>query len=176
MNAPGSKGPGQGKRPRRISRYGFQLAEKQRLKEIFGINERQLHNYYLEAQRSEKATGPYLIELLERRLDNAVYRAGFAQTRAAARQLVGHGFFAVDKRSNNIPSRRVSKDMLVTIKENKRKKGPFVNFPKSLQNVQPPLWIQLDPEGFSFRVVQPPTMEEANIGVDVGAIVEFFAR
>jgi small subunit ribosomal protein S4 len=167
---------GRGKPQRRVSRYGYQLAEKQRLKEVFGIRERQLRNYYEEAQRSEKSTGQQLVEFLERRLDNAVYRAGFAQTRAAARQLVSHGFFECKERSVNVPSMRLKEDMVITIKKSKRGKGPFVNFPKGLQNVETPSWILLNPDTYSFKVTGMPTADEANLGVDVPAVVEFFAR
>lgn len=167
---------GRGKPQRRVSRYGYQLAEKQRLKEVFGIRERQLRNYYEEAQRSDKSTGQQLIEFLERRLDNAVYRAGFAQTRSAARQLVSHGFFEVKERGVNIPSMRLKKDMVVAVKKHKWSKGPFANFPKSLQNVETPSWILLNAEAYSFKVTGMPTADEANLGVDVPAVVEFFAR
>lgn len=161
---------------RRLSRYAHQLQEKQQLKEIFGIRERQLRNYYQEAGLSSEATGPFMISLLERRLDNTVFRAGFAHSRAAARQLVSHGFFLLNDRSINVPSARVRAGDVVSIKETKRARGPFTNFPKSLQNVVAPSWIELDPPKYAFKILASPQAEEANIGVDVQAIVEFFAR
>lgn len=152
------------------------MAEKQQLKGIYGIRENQLRNYYREAYRARSATGTHLISLLERRLDNSVFRAGFALSRPAARQLVSHAFFLVNDRPTNIASYRMSPGDVVTIKTGKRRKGPFANFPKSLTNVALPNWLELNPEKYGFRVTSQPTAQEANLGVDIGAIVEFFAR
>lgn len=173
MNAPNT----QTKRPvRNVSRYGYQLQEKQQLKEIFGIREQQLRKYYTQALKSPQATGDMLIALLEQRLDNAVFRAGFAPTRPTARQLVNHGFFQVNGRKVDIPSYSVTKDDVITVKETKRSKAPFGNFPKSLQNVVTPNWIVLNPEQYTFTITGSPSAQEANLGIDVQAIVEFFAR
>ena len=167
-------GPG-GKR-RTKSRYGYQMVEKKTLKEIFGIREGQLRRYYQEAYRSKGATGSVLVSLLERRLDNAVFRAGFAATRPAARQMVSHGFFLVNGRRVTIASYRLTPGDVVSVKDTKRSKVPLSTFPKSLQNVQPPSWITLDPEQYAFHIKGVPASEDSNLGIDVQAITEFLSR
>lgn len=163
--------------PRRnVSRYGTQLKEKQTLKEMFGVRERQLRRYYQIAQRVRGETGPHLISLLERRLDNAVFRAGFAATRPQARQMTTHGLFAINDRRVDVPSYSLKPGDIVSIKTSKRGKSYFTNLAKRLQNVHPPDWITLDPENFAFRVTAQPEGEVSSIGVDIRAIVELFAR
>lgn len=165
----------QRRRPPR-SRFGQQLVEKQSLKEIYGLREEQLKHYYHTALTARGETGPFLISLLERRLDNAVFRAGMAQTRPQARQMVSHGLFLVNGRSADIPSLRLSVDDVVTVKEGKRKKALFDNFEKRMQGARLPSWLELDVKGFGFRVTAEPSDSEAAIGVDIQAVVEFFAR
>lgn len=163
-------------RARAKSRYGVQLQEKQNLKEIFGIREEQLRRYFREAHSSKGETGPTLVTLLERRLDNAVYRAGFAETRPQARQMATHRLFMVNGRSVDIPSLLLRPGDVVSIREGKRSKALFSNFQKRLQNARPPSWVEIDPATYSFRITGSPTMEEAALGVDVQAVVELFAR
>ncbi|MDP3997187.1 MAG: 30S ribosomal protein S4 [Candidatus Andersenbacteria bacterium] len=173
----GSRGgmrPPQRRRPH--SRYGQQMEEKQNLKKIYGIREQQLKKYFVTAHQSTVETGPGLIEILEKRLDNAVYRAGWSPTRAAARQLVSHRLVTVNGRPVDVPSLQVKVGDVISIKESKRKKAIFTNFTKSLQNVAAPSWILLDPENFSFKVTGLPGADEAGLGVDIRAIVEYFAR
>lgn len=173
----GKKPMGQrGPRQRPKSRYGQQMAEKQSFKKMFGIREEQLRKYYAEALRSKAQTGQELVALLERRLDNALYRAGFAPTRPAARQLSTHRLFTVNGRPVDVPSYRLKAGDVVSIREGKRSKPIFSNLAKRLQNVNTPSWITTDPENFGFKVNALPSPEEANLGVDVQAIVEFFAR
>lgn len=173
----GHPGAGRGGgRRRQRSRYGTQMEEKQNLKKIFGIREEQLRRYYREAHRHASETGLRLISLLELRLDNAVYRAGFAPTRRAARQMSSHRLFSVNGRPVTVPSLRLSVGDVVTVRESKRAGALFENFEKSLQNVAPPSWIVLQPEEFGFRVTDIPSADEAAVGVNVRAIVEFFAR
>lgn len=152
------------------------MSEKKSLKEIFALNEGQLRKYYREAHATRGATGQVLVSLLEQRLDNAVFRAGFAFTRPTARQMVSHGFFMVNGRRVTIPSYRVSADDVISVKDSKRTKSHFVAFPKSLQNVQPPSWIVLDPDKYAFNIKGTPSFDEANLGVDVQAIIEFLSR
>lgn len=158
------------------SRYGTQMAEKQQLKQIYGIAEQQLRNYYAKAHSAKAETGPQLVMLLESRLDNAVYRAGFAPTRPAARQMATHRLLMVNDRPVDIPSYRLKPGDTVTVRPGKRGKALFSNFDKRMQNVKAPTWIVLDPTEFSFSVSSMPTMSAANVGVDVQAIVEYFAR
>ena len=152
------------------------MEEKQGLKGIYNIREEQLRKYYREAQRGTTETGPGLIVLLEQRLDNALYRAGFSETRRAARQLASHRLVEVNGRPVTVPSIRLRVGDTVTIRENKRNKTLFSNFEKRLQNVTPPSWLQLNPGAFSFTVQSLPDADEAAVGVDIRAIVEYFAR
>lgn len=178
--APGQRPGGGGGRPqqrrRQRSRFGMQMTEKQNLKEIYGLREGQLRRYYREALDAKEETGPLMIQLLESRLDNALYRAGFAPTRAAARQMASHAMLEVNERPVNIPSLRLSTGDSVRIKVTKRKSVLFENFVKHLQNVALPSWITLNPEGYSFNVVATPEADEAGVGVDIRSVVEFFAR
>lgn len=163
-------------RRRQRSRFGIQMEEKQNLKEIYGLREQQLRRYYREALTAAEETGPRMIQLLESRLDNALYRAGFCPTRASGRQIASHGLVEVNEKSVNIPSRRLFPSDTVRIKESKRTSVLFDNFVKRLQNATQPSWITLDPEGYAFTVVALPNVEEAGIGVDIRSVVEFFAR
>ena len=167
---------GRGGRRRQRSRYGTQMEEKQNLKGVFGIREEQLRRYYHEAHQHTAETGPQLVVLLEQRLDNAVYRAGFAPTRPAARQLASHRLLEVNGRPVTIPSLRLAVGDVVAIREAKRQSPLFENFTKRLQNVATPSWLTLNPKEFSFSVTTLPTAEEAAVGVDMRAIVEYFAR
>lgn len=165
-----------GKRRRQKSRYGTQMEEKQQLKGIYLVREEQLRNYFKEAQSAEMETGPTLISLLERRLDNALFRAGFSPTRAAARQMASHRLVTVNGRGVTIPSMRLRTGDTVSIREGKRTRPLFANFTKRLQNVNTPTWIKLNPDEFSFTLTALPDANEAGIGVDIRAIVEYFAR
>lgn len=170
--------PGQGQRGphRRRTRYGIQLEEKQNLKNIFGVRENQLKRYYREARRAREETGLALVQLMERRLDNALYRAGFAVNRAQARQMASHRLMEVNEKPVDVPSLRLKEGDEVKVKENKRNKSYFTNFAKRMQNVPLPSWLELDVENFAFRVVGEPKTEEAKLGVDVQAIVELLSR
>ncbi len=165
-----------GGRRRQRSRYAEQMHEKQTLKGIYGIREGQLKHYYASATRAKSETGPTLVVLLELRLDNALYRAGFAPTRKAARQMASHHIVEINGRAVTIPSFRLKVSDVVRIKDNKRKKPLFENFEKRLQNVALPSWLELQPKDFAFNVTAEPTAAEAAIGVDIKSIVEYFAR
>ena len=173
---PGGRPGGPQRRRRQRSRYGTQMEEKQNLKGIFGIREEQLRKYYREAHHDTTETGPQLVTLLERRLDNALYRAGFAPTRQAARQLASHRIVDVNGQPVTVPSLRLKVDDVVAVRESKRGSALFENFAKRLQNVATPSWIALNPKAYSFTVTALPTAEEASVGVDMRAIVEYFAR
>lgn len=158
------------------SRYGTQLEEKQNLKNIFSIREAQLRKYYKQAHNKEEETGPYIIRILESRLDNAIFRAGFAVTRAQARQMATHRLFTVNGRATDVPSVLLKENDVVAVKESKQGKSYFENFDKKMQNVRTPEWILINPSELSFKIVGAPNMEEANLGVDIKAVVELFAR
>ncbi len=171
-----STGPAQQRRRRQRSRFGTQMEEKQNLKEIYGLREGQLRRYYQEALKSTEETGPRIIQLLELRLDNALYRAGFTPTRPAGRQMASHGLVEVNGRSVNVPSVRLSPGDVVRVKVGKRKSILFENFQKHLQNVALPAWMTLTPDDFSFKVETLPEASTANLGVDIRSVVEFFSR
>lgn len=164
------------RRRRPGSRFSQQMHEKQNLKEIYGLREEQLKHYYRQALQSRAETGPLLIQMLELRLDSAVYRAGFAQTRKQARQMVTHGILAVNGRKVDIPSRRLAVGDVISVKEGKRKKGLFDNFEKRMQSVRLPEWLAHDTSDYSFKVIGEPVPEQAGIAVDIRAVVELFAR
>lgn len=162
------------RRPR--TRYGQQMEEKQQLKAIFGVREEQLRRYYKLSRKSRAETGPALIAFLEKRLDNAIFRAGFAETRPQARQMASHRLFTVNGRAVNIPSYQVRVGDVIGIKESKRGKNLFLNFEKRTQNMRPPSWIEIQNQDFAFKIVGEPTVQEAGLGVDIRAVVEMFAR
>lgn len=172
------RAPQQQQRGRRkqVSRYGSQLAEKQNLKKLFGIREEQLSKYYKHALKFRGQTGPTLISMLERRLDNAIFRSGFAQTRPQARQMSTHRLFAVNGQPVDVPSYSLKVGDVVSVRESKRAKAYFTTFDKRMQNASTPSWILVNPAEFSFKVTALPSYEEANVGVDIRAVVEFFAR
>lgn len=172
------RAPQQQQRGRRkqVSRYGTQLKEKQDLKKMFGLREEQLHRYYERALKFKGQTGPTLVSMLERRLDNAIFRSGFAQTRPQARQMATHRLFAVNGKAVDVPSYSLKVGDVVSVRDGKKSKAYFTNFEKRMQNVNAPSWVLINPEEFSFKVTSLPSFEEANVGVDIRAIVEFFAR
>jgi small subunit ribosomal protein S4 len=165
-----------GRRPKPKSRFGTQLEEKQNLKSIYGIRENQLKIYFKAAQKAPDETGPKLIETLEKRLDNAIYRAGIAETRAQARQMSSHSLFEVNGRPVNIPSIQLKIGDKVRVKECKKGKAYFTNFEKKMQNAQVASWLELNIKEFEFKIIKLPTIDEAGIGVSVQEIVELLAR
>lgn len=166
--------PHQRRRPK--SRFGTQMQEKQALKDAYGIREQQLKRYYQEAQKSDEATGTVMVVLLERRLDNAVFRAGWAPTRKAARQLASHKLLQVNGRTVSVPSIRLRSGDVVSVKEGKKEKGVFENFEMKTQNARTPAWIALEKSAYSFKIVGNPSAEDAQLGVDIRAVVEYYAR
>lgn len=160
--------PGQhGRRRRRLSEYGQQLREKQKVKRIYGIRERQFRHYLQKALRSREKTGEVLLELLERRLDNTVYRAGLAKTRPHARQLVGHGLVQVDGKKVTIPSFMVDKGDKITLE-----KKEFTLYDEVVR----PSWIKLNKREKTVEIVSLPDGEDLGAEVDVRMVVEFYSR
>lgn len=174
--APGSSFGG-GRRSRgRGSQYGLQLREKQQLKGIYGLRDEQLRRYYRQARQAAGDAGSVLIQLLELRLDNAIFRAGFAETRHQARQMASHRFFLVNGRAITVPSFGLAVGDVVTVKESKRGKSYFTSFEKRMQNAALPGWLALDVAAYGFKVTGLPTPQEANVGVHTQAVIEFLAR
>ena len=160
---------------RRESIYGLQLREKQKLKANYGLNERQLRRMIKRARRSKTATGERVLELLESRLDNVVFRAGFAPTIPAARQLVNHGHIAVNDQKVDIASFSISSGDVVSIRAKSQKLGFILD---SLMNPTPyllPDWIDLDSENFKAVVKSAPGAESITISVDMQQVIEYYA-
>jgi len=169
--------PGQhGQRRAKISEYGLQLREKQKAKFMYGVAEKQFRNLFKEAARMEGNTGENLIILLERRLDNVVYRMGFATTRRFARQLVNHGHVLVDGKRVNIPSYRVKPGQKIEIRE-KSKNNPQIQRSLELSNqtgIVP--WVDVDKEKVFGIFTRLPEREEVVIPVEERLIVELYSK
>ncbi len=173
---PGVHGPAQARRKPRLSSYGIQLREKQKAKRLYNVMERQFRKYYEQASRRTGNTATYLVQLLELRLDNVVYRLGLAATRRQARQIVGHGFITVNGRVVDIPSAQVSVGDVVSVKETKRQKGIVSQMTERLAKAEAPKWLNLDAAAMSGKVTSVPEGEDLRQVFDPTLIVEFYSR
>ena len=170
---PGVHGPKQ--RRRSPSSYGKQLIEKQKVKHIYGIRERQLRRYVEEATRRKGDSGVYLQQILERRLDNVIYRLGFAITRAQARQLVSHGLFRVGEKKLSIPSYLAKVGDVIALKENKANKKIFIGLAERLAKLNLPSWLTVDPETRAGKVVSQPQDKDFDKIFDIKFIIEYYS-
>ncbi len=161
---------------RQVSDYGQQLREKQRLRRIYGVLERQFRRYYDQALRAKGRTGSNLLILLERRLDNVVYRLGFAESRNQARQLVLHGHFEVNGRKVNIPSALVSVGDVIAVRESSRRNGHFRGMQEVLEHQNVPEWLRLNPAEMTGTVVALPTREQIDVPINEQLVVEYYSR
>lgn len=169
--------PGQhGQNPSRVSEYGMQLREKQKAKVIYGIMEKQFRRYYEMASKKVGATGDSLLQILEFRLDNIVYRLGFGLTRAQARQLVSHGFFEVNGKKVNIPSYQVRVGDEVKVRANKQNSQYMKNLAPNLANAKTAEWLALEPKNFSGKVLSKPTRDQLDNSINTQLIVEYYSR
>ncbi|MEK9675289.1 MAG: 30S ribosomal protein S4 [Chloroflexota bacterium] len=174
-SAPGDKSTQQHRR--RISDYGTQLREKQKARAIYGVLERQFHNYYKKATRLEGVTGDRLLQLLESRLDNVVYRLGFADSRPQARQIVSHGHVRVNGKKVNIPSYQVRPGDRVSWKDTSKKTGLFEIVTNGMgSNSVIPSWLKVDPDNAVGEVVSAPRTSDVEISIDTRQIVEYYSR
>lgn len=167
------------KRRGAVSEYKKSLQEKQTLKRFYGLSEKQFKRYVQEAlekmQRVENVSDE-LIKYLERRLDNVVFRLGFAKSRAHARQLVSHAYFLVNGKPVNIPSLQIGKGDVIAIKETKKKKLVFENLASNIKKIETPVWLKLNKESFLAEAVGEPSLAEVNPPVEISLIFEFYAR
>lgn len=162
---------------RGLSEYGKQLAMKQKIKRIYGIMEKQFKKHFDEIKNKEGVTGDLLMERLEMRMDNVVYRMGFASSRALARQLVGHGVFEVNGRKVNIPSCKIKTSDLISVRGNKKNKNYFKNRSQILKNKKDfPAWISFDAKKLEGKVLSSPSMEKTEVGVNPQLVVEYYSR
>jgi len=163
-------------RRRKVSDRGLQLREKQRARVFYGLLERQFRGYYDEALRRTGVTGDILVRMLESRLDNVVYRLGFADSRKQARQLVRHGHIAVNGRKTDIPSAllKVNDQLALTARGKKSEYAKFL--PEILKSKQAPSWLSMDTGALSGRIIGEPTLEHAEAFFDPNVIVEYYSR
>ena len=164
-------------RRRRSSEYGQQLKEKQKARAIYGILERQFRNYYRKANNMDGVTGDRLLQLLESRLDNIVYRLGFAISRSHARQIVTHGHIQVNGKKVSIPSYQVKKGDEIKWKDSSKNTALF-EIIKSAENVNVvvPRWLKSDTENGSGQVVTGPNISEIDTLIDTRQIIEYYSR
>ncbi|GAB4168779.1 MAG: 30S ribosomal protein S4 [Roseiflexaceae bacterium] len=173
---PGQHGPGA--RRRQVSDYGVQLQEKQKARYMYGVLEKQFRRIFEKAQRYPGETGAYLFILLERRLDNVVYRLGLATTRSQARQLVTHGHIVVNGRKTNIPSYTVRVGDKIAVRPESRSRAYFKNLVDSgdLNKHKVPDWLRFYTSDLSAEIVTLPRREDAEQGINEQLIVEFYSR
>lgn len=172
-------GPQRKKRSRSASEYKKSLEEKQTLKKWYGVSERQFKRYVMESlakMGKVDNVSSELIRRLEKRLDNAVFRLGFAKSRAQARQLVSHGYFLINGRSVNIPSYEIKKDDVISLKENKKKKTIIKELSVLLKKHEAPSWLHLNKEKVEARTSGDPDMEEVKPPAEISLIFEFYSR
>lgn len=177
---PGNKGK---RRSIGFSEYARELREKQRLRRWYNLSEEQFRRYVKKVLDQLHQTGSksinaeeLLIDVLERRLDNVIYRLGFASSRGQARQLVSHGHFLVNKKPVNIPSFQVRKGDKIEIREGSKNKTIFKNLTERLKKYQPPAWLKLDLKNLSGEVIGSPTLEEAAPPAEISSIFEFYSK
>lgn len=174
---PGQHG-GPAARRRQVSDYGLQLTEKQKARHVYGVLERQFRRLFAHAARQGGVTGDNLLSLLERRLDNVVYRLGLAITRAQARQLVSHGHIVVNGRKTNIPSYSVKVGDMISVRPESKRRTYFKNLVDSgeLKGYRAPEWLHLQINDLSGEVVALPRREDAEQDINEQLIVEFYSR
>ncbi len=169
---PGQHGQGRTK----FSEYGVQLREKQKVKRMYGLLEKQFRGYYVKAARKKGKTGDTLLALLESRLDNVVFRLGFADTRSEARQLVRHGHVRVDGRKVDIPSFQTRPGMQIAIREKSREIARIQAALEAVDRRSIPGWLEVDKEAFVGKVVAPPAREDITMPIQESLIVELYSK
>lgn len=171
---PGLHGP-KGSR-RRATDYGTQLNEKQKAKRQYNILEKQFKIIFEKARQQAGNTGDNFLVLLEMRLDNAIYRLGFADSRAQARQLVNHGHFTVNEKKTNIPSYLLKSGDVIKIKPNKSKAKIFLALPESLKRKETPSWLNIDQKALSGKVLHKPDISLLQPNFNVQMVIEYYSR
>jgi small subunit ribosomal protein S4 len=170
--------PGEHGRTRRRgnpSEYLIQMQEKQKARFTYGLTEKQFRNLYEEANRRQGVTGETMLQMLELRLDNVVYRAGWSATRPQARQFVGHGHISVNGKRVTIPSYRVRKGDIVTIRE-KAREMIVVQWNRDVLDRRPPAWLESGDDNFQVTVLQPPVRDQIDVPVREQLIVELYSK
>lgn len=172
--APGDHGAG-GRRVK-LSNYGLQLREKQKVKRIYGLYERQFRSYFTKAAARKGVTGEILLQFLERRLDNVIYQLGFCTSRRQARQLVGHGFVYINDHRVNVPSFLVKENDEILVKFKKKGKQAVDDNIKTTEDRAVPEWLEVDPAHYKAKVKRFPGREDITFPVNEQLIVELYSR
>jgi small subunit ribosomal protein S4 len=169
---PGVHGPKGAKR--KVSSYGVQLREKQKVRTMYGLNERQFARFFSIASKSKGTTGELFLQLLERRLDNVVYRLGFAPTRAAARQLVNHGHVKINEKRVSIPSFLVSEEMVVSLSDKASGMATVKSSSETVKDGDLAVWLER--KGMVGKIKSLPTRSDTPTTIDESLIVEYYSR
>ena len=167
--------PGQhGADRKKVSEYGLQLREKQKTKRIYGVLEKQFREYYDKADKMKGITGENMLSLLERRLDNVVYRMGIGSSRAQSRQVVNHGHITVNGKTVDIPSYQVKPGDVIAVKENKKENALF----KELRGAKivMPKWVEFDTENFTGKILDNPKREDIDLNINEQLIIELYSK
>ncbi len=159
-----------------VTEYGIQLKEKQKLRRTYGVSEKQFRAYVEKSTKEKGSPVDHLFENLERRLDNVVYRLGFAVNRTQARQMVSHGHFVIGKRKITIPSYRVSTGEVIVVREGSRKTALFTNATETLSKHSAPAWLSTDPIKLTAEVKGTPKYDKNELGFNVQSVIEFYGR
>ena len=170
-----NRNPG-GKRRTKKSEYGTQLTEKQKVKFVYGILEKQFRMYYEKAERMNGKTGEILLSLVERRLDNVVYRLGFASTRREARQLVNHGHYTVNGKSVNIPSYLVDVNDVIAVSEKSSSNNRFKKMKEDDAFIAAPKWLERDKNNLTGKVIALPARDDIDFEIAENLIVELYSK
>ena len=170
--APGQHGQGR----KKMSEYGIQLREKQKVRRIYGILEKQFRGYFNIAERQKGVTGENLLRLLELRFDNVVYRMGFGESRVEARQLVRHGHFTVNGKKVNIPSYQIGLNDLIAVKPGSKSTEKFKELAENAAGKTAPQWLSINAEMMEARVVALPVREDIDLPIEEHLIVELYSR
>lgn len=179
VRKPYPPGPKSQKRRKAFSEYGKELREKQKLKNWYNLEERQFSRYVrniLKKRGKAADIGAALVEVLESRLDNVVFRLGFAASRKTARQIVSHGHFTVNDKPVDVPSYSVKKGDKISLKPSSLKKAFFQKLSSSLKKYNPPSWLKLDSKNLEGKVVNSPNLDEAAPPVELSSIFEFYSK
>jgi small subunit ribosomal protein S4 len=161
---------------RKTSDFGQQLREKQKARRIYGVLERQFRRYFKVAERRKGLTGANLLQILESRLDNIVYRLGFASSRSQARQLVRHGHFDVNGRKTNVPSFLAKPGDQIAVRAKSRSSAHFQNLTEEMEHHFLPEWLSVDVETLSGRVLALPTRDQIEVSLTEHLIIEYYSR
>ena len=165
-----------GRRPRKLSNYAIQLKEKQKMKDMYGLLEKQFNNLFVKAEKKHGVTGENFIQFLERRLDNIVYRLGFADSRAKARQIVKHSHILVNGKKVNIPSYMAEINDIIEIRKKSHSIIEFKELKEGEKEVNVPSWLEIDINNLKGKVVKLPSKDDIDLPVDEKLVVEYYSR